>query len=577
MSKEDRTLLEAARRWLAEDPDPQTRGELAAVIERNDFEALHEMFGARLEFGTAGLRGVIGPGPNRMNRALVRRVGRGLANYLLATHPAARTAGCVVGGDARRLSPEMADDTARVLAGAGVPVFLFDGYAPTPVLAYAVRRLQACSGVVVTASHNPPEYNGYKVYWDNAAQIVPPHDAGISASIDRVQSLAEVEKPPLEKLRAAGLVKPVPDSVIEDYFDELLALRRHPEIVTNVSVVYTPMHGVGGEFVMEILRRAGFAHVHPVPAQFEPDGEFPTVRFPNPEEDGAMDLSLEVARATGADLVLANDPDADRLAVAVPLQQGGKDYRLLSGNEIGCLLAYYLLTENLLQNGEPLVMTTIVSSRMLEKMAQELGAHYDETLTGFKWIANASQRHAAEQGWQFVMGFEEALGYTVGPVVADKDGIGAALLYAEIAAVCRSRGLTLLDYLEQMIRRFGLFVTHQHSLTLPGSEGAEQIRHIMDAFRAEAPTRIGEFAVTSVRDYEKGRAGLPPSNVLAFGLEGGGQILLRPSGTEPKIKYYFELSDPVTPSESIDAARSRAQERLESLVAAFLSLAEERA
>lgn len=577
MSTADQQLVEAARRWLAEDPDPHTRRELAALLEQDDLGTLREMFGARLEFGTAGLRGILGPGPNRMNRALVRRVGKGLAEYLLAHHPAARTAGCVVGGDARRLSPEMAEDTARVLAGAGVPVHLFDGYAPTPVLAFAVRRLQACSGVVVTASHNPPEYNGYKVYWDNAAQIVPPHDAGISASIDTVESLDAIHLPPLEELRAAGMVKSVPASVLEDYYTELLALRRHPDVAKDVSAVYTPMHGVGGEFVVEVLRRAGYPRVHAVPSQFEPDGEFPTVRFPNPEEDGAMDLSLEVARAAGADLVLANDPDADRLAVAVPLQRDGKEYRLLSGNEIGCLLAYYLLTEHLPRGGEPLVMTTIVSSRMLEKMAGDLGAHYDETLTGFKWIANASQKHAAEQGWQFVMGFEEALGYTVGPVVADKDGIGAALLYTEIAAVCRSRGLTLLDYLEQMIRRFGLFVTHQHSLTLPGTEGAAKIRRIMDAFRADAPARIGEFAVTAVRDYEKGHAGLPRSNVLAFGLAGDGQVLLRPSGTEPKIKYYFELSDTVATTESIETARTRAHRRLETLVADFLSLAEERA
>lgn len=576
MTHDAASLLAAARRWLEEDPDPRTRAELHALVQKEDLDTLREIFAERLEFGTAGLRGVLGPGPNRMNRALVRRVSRGLADYLLAIHPAARTAGCVVGGDARRLSPEMAHDTARVLAGAGVPVHLFDGFAPTPVLAFAVRRMQACSGVVVTASHNPPEYNGYKVYWDNAAQIVPPHDEGISASIDAVGALGGIAMPSLEELRAKGLVDIVPDSVIEDYYAELLALRRHPDVERDVSVVYTPMHGVGGEFVMEVLRRAGYTRVHPVPTQFEPDGEFPTVRFPNPEEKGAMDRAIELARATRAELVLANDPDADRLAVAVPLQRNSEEYRLLSGNEIGCLLAYYLLTENLPATGEPLVMTTIVSSRLLRKIATELGAHYDETLTGFKWIANASQRHAAEHGWQFVMGFEEALGYTVGPVVADKDGIGAALLFTELAAVCRSRGLTVLDYLEQMIRRFGLFVTHQHSITLPGTEGAEQIHAIMENFRATPPSLIGRFAVTDVRDYARGHAGLPKSNVLAFGLEGGGQVLLRPSGTEPKIKYYFELSDTVSEAESLPFARARAQASLESLVSSFLTLAEER-
>ena len=576
MNDDRNALLEAARRWLEEDPDPNTRAELAALIEQEDLDTLRESFGDRLQFGTAGLRGVLGPGPNRMNRALVRRVSLGLARYLVKTHPQAKADGCVVGGDARRLSPEMAEDTARVLAGAGVPVHLFDGYAPTPVLAFAVRKLGATSGVVVTASHNPPEYNGYKVYWDNAAQIVPPHDTGISATIDTVEGLSDVVMPSLDEARAKEMVKDVPETVIEDYYAELLDLRRHPEVDKDVSVVYTPMHGVGGTFVKEVLRRAGYTRVHPVPRQFEPDGEFPTVRFPNPEEDGAMDLSLELARETGADLVLANDPDADRLAVAVPLQRDSKEYRLLSGNEIGCLLAYYLLTENPPEGAEQLVMTTIVSSRMLKKMASELGVHYDESLTGFKWIANASQRHAKEKGWRFVMGYEEALGYTVGPVVADKDGIGAALLFTELAAVCKGRGLTVLDYLEQMVRRFGLFVSHQHSITLPGSEGKTKIRSIMEAFRREAPDRIGEFEVTEVRDYAPGYAGLPPSNVLAFGLQGG-QVLLRPSGTEPKIKYYFELSDDVTDDESLGTARKRAEERLQALVDAFLDLAEDRA
>lgn len=574
MTDELRALEDAARRWMDEDPDPTTRAETAAWLESGDTDALREAFGARLEFGTAGLRGVIGAGPNRMNRALVRRVSAGLAQYLLDTHPRAKEGGVVIGGDARRLSPELAEETARVLAGAGVPVFLFEDFVPTPVLAYAVRRLEAVGGVIVTASHNPPEYNGYKVYWDNAAQIVPPHDEGISAAIDRVGALADIAMPSLDALRTDGLVKPVPGDVLEDYYGELLALRRHPNAAKDVKVVYTAMHGVGGIFVKEILARAGYTQFHAEPKQFEPDGEFPTVRFPNPEEDGAMDLSMALAKETEADLVLANDPDADRLAVGVPL--GGGDYRLLSGNEIGCLLAYYLLTENLPSKGEPLVMTTIVSSRMLAAMAKQLGAHYDETLTGFKWIANASQKHAREKGWQFVMGFEEALGYTVGPVVADKDGVGAALLFTEIAAVCRDRGITLLGYLEQMIRRFGLYVTRQHSLTLPGQEGAAQIRAIMEAFRAAPPERIGNHVVIETIDYERGHGDLPPSNVLAFGLQGGGQVLLRPSGTEPKIKYYFELPDQPGADEDLGTVRERAESALTDLVDAFLRLAEER-
>ena len=574
MTDDLRALEATARRWMDDDPDPATREETARMLDAGDSDALREAFGARLEFGTAGLRGVIGPGPNRMNRALVRRVTAGLADYLLTQQSDARDTGVVVGGDARRLSPELAEDTVRVLAGRGIRVHFFEDYVPTPVLAYAVRRLGAAAGVIVTASHNPPEYNGYKVYWDNAAQIVPPHDRGISAAIDRIDAVSDLTMPTLDEARERDLLRFVGASVVEDYFTELLAQRRHPDVPKEVRVVYTAMHGVGGRFVTDVLHRAGYANVHPEPAQYEPDGEFPTVRFPNPEEDGAMDLSMALAREHEADVVLANDPDADRLAVGVPV--GGGEYRLLSGNEIGCLLAYYLLTENPSAESDPLVMTTIVSSRMLKAMAHELGAHYDETLTGFKWIANAAQRHARDRGLYFVMGYEEALGYTVGPVVADKDGVGAALLFAEIAAVCRSRGMTVLDYLEQMVRRFGLYVSHQHSLTLPGHEGAAKIRAVMDAFRAEAPERIGDHAVVRVVDYADGHEGLPPSNVLAFALEGGGQVLLRPSGTEPKIKYYFELSEQPDEGEEIGRARERANHRLDALVQSFLEVAEER-
>ena len=575
MGDERAQLEQKARQWMDDDPDATTRQETARMLEDGDVEALREAFGARLEFGTAGLRGIIGAGPNRMNRALVRRVTAGLANYLLQTRPEVREKGVVVGGDARRLSPELADDTARVLAGAGIPVHLFDEYVPTPVLAYAVRKLGASSGVIVTASHNPPEYNGYKVYWENAAQIVPPHDKGISAAIDEITAVAGLPMPSLEEARAKNLVRAVDPQVLEDYYGELLEQRRHPDVPKDVTVVYTAMHGVGGRFVQDVLARAGFTHFHAEPSQFEPDGEFPTVRFPNPEEEGAMDRSMALAKEKNADIVLANDPDADRLAVGVPMGSG--EYRLLTGNEIGCMLAYYLLTENLEGGRAPLVMTTIVSSRMLKAMADELGAHYDETLTGFKWIANASMRHAHDHGWRFVMGFEEALGYTVGPVVADKDGVGAALLFTEIAAVCKSRGKTLVDYLEEMIRRFGLYVTHQHSLTLPGTEGAGRIRRIMEAFRAEPPTRIGELDVVETIDYAKGHGDLPPSDVLAFGLQGGGQVLLRPSGTEPKIKYYFELSEQPAAGEELATVRERADQRLKALVDAFLQLAEDRA
>jgi phosphomannomutase len=564
-------LRAAAMAWIADDPDPATQRTLEALLDTGDEDALREHVGSRLQFGTAGLRGLIGPGPNRMNRALVRRVGAGLAQYLLANATDAASRGVVVGGDARHMSPEFVEDTARVLAGAGIKVFLYEEFVATPVLAFAVRHLGACAGVIVTASHNPPEYNGYKVYWDNGAQIVPPHDVGISAAVDKVGAVLDLELADLSEARQVGLVEAVPPSCRATYMERIEALRCRPELPINVSVVYTPMHGVGATFVEEVLSRAGATDVHVVAEQREPDGDFPTVRFPNPEEDGAMDLSLALARRVGAELVLANDPDADRLAVAIADSAEAEGYRMLSGNEIGCLLAHYLLEEGGASNGsERLVMTTIVSSRLLSRLAQELGAHYDETLTGFKWIANAGQRHHRDEGWRFVMGYEEALGYTVGDVVADKDGVSAALLFCEIAAWCKSLGSRLGDYLEQIYRRFGLYASHQHSLTLPGQSGAAKISRMMESFRQSPPAECGRYAVTKITDFNEGAQGLPPSNVLAFDLEGGGRVLVRPSGTEPKIKFYFELRAEMGDG-SLLAAREDLQSQLDALVQDFVS------
>jgi phosphomannomutase len=645
-----RGLLAAAQAWLAEDPDPAARAALKATIDgaqRGDAGALAELqdaFGQRLEFGTAGLRGVLGPGPNRMNRALVRRVTAGLARYLLRVAAADAPRGVVVGYDGRRLSRELAEDTARVLAGAGIPVLAFTEYAPTPLVAFAVKHLRTAAGVVVTASHNPPEYNGFKVYWSNGAQIIPPHDQGISAAIESVQGLAEVPLAGLDDARRAGLIRPVPAQLISDYLDAIAALRRHPEVPRALTVVYTPMHGVGGKLVRAALDRDGVARLSVVPQQAEPDGEFPTVRFPNPEEKGAMDLALALAAQVRADLVLANDPDADRLAVAVPqdgAQDGARDgnrggstaggpasvpgavagrssaaampaaaaprYRMLTGDQIGTVLGYYLLTERLgaaLPAGaKPLVMTTIVSSRLLSKMARELGARYDETLTGFKWIANRAQQLAAREDARLLLGYEEALGYSVGEVTPDKDGIGAALMFVELAAVCRQRGLSVLQYLESIYRRFGLFLTRQHSVTLPGAMGSSRIAAIMESFRAHTPQRIGaDRAVVQVADYSLGtlrtlspgasgsravqggmgaaagapaRLELPRSNVIALTLAGGASVLLRPSGTEPKIKYYFELSEAIAAGEPLSAALARAQRELDGLVSDFLRTLDE--
>ncbi|MBI3180964.1 MAG: phospho-sugar mutase [Myxococcales bacterium] len=574
-------LRRRAEEWRQADPDPETAAELAELIRREDWAELHDRFAQRLEFGTAGLRGVIGAGPNRMNRAVVRTTTSGLARYLKRVSPDASRRGVVVGRDGRRMSRELAEDTACVLAAEGIPALVFPKMAPTPLTAFATTHLCAAAAVMITASHNPPEYNGYKVYWGNGAQIVPPHDRGIASEIDAVGSAQRVRLLEPEQARRAGLWRDLPCSVERAYLDAILrlGLQRGP---LELTVVYTAMHGVGGRLAEAAFREAGLRSFHPVPAQQEPDGAFPTVRFPNPEEPGAMDLATKLAEEVRADLVLANDPDADRLAVMAR----GADGRLrqLSGNEVGVLLGHYLLSEGG-GAGRPLVITTIVSSAQLGQIARELGARYDETLTGFKWVANRAMELERTEGVRFAFGYEEALGYTVGTVARDKDGIGSALVFADLAEWCRRRGASVPGYLEEVQRRYGLYVSKQANFTFKGAEGAEVISRIMEGFRLSPPERIGELAVLAINDYrtQERRAGgevrplsLPQSNVISYELESGSRVTLRPSGTEPKIKYYFELRETPREAEDISVARGRAGSRLHELEEAFLILARSR-
>ncbi|HTS80170.1 MAG TPA: phospho-sugar mutase [Myxococcaceae bacterium] len=579
----DRTaLIRAVDAWSAADPDETTRAELQRLLEAGDFRELEDRFAGTLEFGTAGLRGLVGAGPNRMNRAVVRRATAGLAAHLLATVPDATRRGVVVARDGRRMSKEFAEDTAAVLAAAGIPALVRDGFTPTPVCAFLVERLGASGGVMVTASHNPPQYNGYKVYWGNGAQIIPPHDVAIAEAIARVGPARDIPLADLATARSHDLVRDVGPELDQAYLEGVLAQRLHPGEGTDLTIVYTPMHGVGGPLALEALRRAGFERVHPVPEQLQPDPAFPTVRFPNPEEPGAMDLSRALAERTRADLVLANDPDADRLAVLTRAPSG--ELRALTGNEVGVLLGHYFLTEGR-RRERPLVMTTIVSSTQLGAMAHRLGALFDETLTGFKWIANRALERAARDGAELVFAYEEALGYTVGTLVRDKDGIGTAVAMADLAGWTRAQGTTVIGYLERIQREFGVYVSKQRSFTLPGATGAETIARVLEAFRKEPPSQVGGRAVEVVKDYllrtrtTHGRSeplSLPAANVLAYGLEGGAQVTLRPSGTEPKIKYYFELPERLLPGEEVEAARERGERGLAELERDFLALAARR-
>jgi phosphomannomutase len=581
-------LRARAARWIEDDVDPAAQAELRALLARPDLAAtdLADRFAGALEFGTAGLRGVLGAGPNRMNRAVVIRTTHGLARYLLSAGPAdVKVRGVVIGFDGRHMSRELARDTAEVLAAHGLRAHLFDDLAPTPLTAFAIGELGAAAGVMITASHNPREYNGYKAYWTNAAQIVPPIDVGIAAEIARAPAAKDVPREPIDAARAAGLVVSVPRKVVDAYLARVRALSVHPpsERGRTLPIVYTPMHGVGGKLAREAFDEAGFAHVAFVKEQEQPDGAFPTVVFPNPEEKGAMVLSFALARKTNAELVLANDPDADRLAVAVPSAKAPSGYWQLTGNEVGVLLGHYLLTEKSAGEAKRLVLVSIVSSPLLGVIAKALGVAYEETLTGFKWIANRAME-LEKTGLRFVFGYEEALGYTVGDVVRDKDGVSAAVLVAEMVAWLRDEGRTVQDELERVHRKYGLFVSSQVNVTRPGASGVAEIRAIMQRLRDAKPRAIGKHEVAVARDYEAqletslatGRTTplvLPKSNVLAFELTGGSRVIARPSGTEPKIKYYFDVREPVREGEPIATTEGRANAVMEELRGAFTALA----
>lgn len=574
-------LLEKAQAWADNDTDPATAAEVRALISAKNLVELEDRFATSLEFGTAGLRGIIGGGTNRINRAVVRRTTAGLVAYLKATVPDIKTRGVVVGRDGRRMSETFVNDIAGIFAFEGIPAWVFLETVPTPVVAFAVRYLNTAAAVMVTASHNPPEYNGYKVYWGNGAQIIPPHDVGIAKAIEAVGPANKVKVLGKSSSRAQGLWKDAPERVENAYYDEILALRPS-KLAGALPIVYTAMHGVGGRWMLHALKAAGFTSVAAVTQQQEPDGTFPTVRFPNPEETGAMDLATALAVKTNAELVLANDPDADRLAVMA--RDGKGVLRMLTGNETGVLLGHYLLTHRAASKNTPLVLTTIVSSAQLKAIAAAKGARYEETLTGFKWIANRAME-LEPSGFDFVMGYEEALGYTVGTVARDKDGIGSALVVADMAAWCKSQGMTLLTYLERVQREHGLFVATQHNATLPGATGAATIKAVMQAFREKPCGSIGEWQVEATNDYQAqtrvsgGKTtplSLPKSNVLAWELNGGSRVTLRPSGTEPKIKVYLELREAVGADEPMEQATERAKGRLAELQAAFLGLAKER-
>jgi phosphomannomutase len=549
-------LVAAARAWRDEDPDPATRAEVDGLLGDDgrgpDVDALAERFGARLQFGTAGLRGEMGAGPNRMNRAVVIRATAGLAAHLAATGHAAEPV--IVGYDARHLSDRFARDAAAVLAAAGFPVHLADRPLPTPVVAFGVTHLGCCAGVQVTASHNPPRDNGYKVYLGDGAQIVPPSDAEISAQIDAVGPLASVPRAADDDPR----ITPAGDALVDAYVAGALAQVVAPE-ARELAIVYTPLHGVGRDVLVDVLTGAGFGPPAVVAEQGTPDPDFPTVAFPNPEEPGALDLALAVARGSGADLVIANDPDADRLAVALPVDGPSGGWSPLTGDETGVVLADWLLAHG--EGADRLVATTVVSSSMLGRLAAARGVAYAETLTGFKWLARAA---LDRPDLRFVYGYEEALGSCVGTLVRDKDGITAALAFAELAAHERSAARSVRDRLDDLARELGVHATRQRSVRVEGPDGLARMVAAVDALAASPPAVVAGVAVDEVEDLRLGERLPPTEGIVLRGV--GVRLIVRPSGTEPKLKCYAEAVVPVGGGVDLAAARARGSATVDALL-----------
>ncbi|PMN26862.1 phosphoglucomutase [Vibrio splendidus] len=565
--------MQDAMNWLARDPDPRTREELQHLIDEGMHDELEDRFTQRLEFGTAGLRGKVGCGPNRMNRLVIQETTTGLGHYLIEHVANASIRGVVVGYDGRLDSKQFAIDTASVLTALGIKVYLTSDVAATPIVAFGIEHFNAAAAVVVTASHNPPEYNGFKVYWENGAQIIPPHDAGIAAEID-IASTKPIPLMSLSDAETQGKLVWLTEGYYQTY---RAAINQSPYVnnaleSANTTITYTAMHGVGAKMAEDLLHDAGFHKVFSVAEQREPDGNFPTVNFPNPEEKGAMDLVVNLAKSVDADIACANDPDADRFAVAVRTDDTARtddaSYKMLTGDQVGVLFAHYLLSKPHTKN--QLVGNSIVSSTLLEKVAQSHGATYFQTLTGFKWLANIGMQLEDEQN-EFLFAYEEALGYTIGTQVRDKDGLSAIVVFAQLVEELKSQGRTVWDLLAQISFEHGVHTNAQRSIALyPDSPS------IGSKLRAAQPKAINGVAISVIEDLQSSlrfviggnteAINLPSSDVLIYHLEDGTRIIVRPSGTEPKVKVYYETVTKFAGTETYEDTRLRGEEDMSKLI-----------
>lgn len=548
-------LTELAHRWCVADPDPVTRALVASMLERGDVDELREHFGRPLAFGTAGIRGTLGPGPARMNRLLVHRVVAGVAGHLLATVDGAARRGVVLGRDARHGSDAFADEAAEVLLAHGIDVHRFDGPVPTPLAVFAVRHLGAAAGLVVTASHNPPSDNGLKVVWSDGAQIAPPVDAGIAAAIDAVP-LGERPPPAPRRGTLHHLGTPRDDTpVVAAYLGRAHALAGGAR---NVRVAATALHGVGADLLERALTHSGAAELHLVGSQRSPDPDFPTVASPNPEDPAALREVVELATEVGADVALALDPDADRLAAAVAASDGG--WRVLTGDELGVLLLHRML-ERTRDVPDRLVATTVVTSRLGARMCAAAGVHHHETLTGFKWLCRPGLEHPELRQ---VLIYEEALGYAAGSDARDKDGITSAALLLDLLSALGGRGPAVADVLDDLARRHGAFVTRNRATVVDGPDALARMDAAAQRLVEAPPRELGGFRV--------GSFDLPAADVVRLLLEDDTRVVVRPSGTEPKLKHYLDAVEPVAAGEDPDTARERARRRLDAIEASLREL-----
>jgi phosphoglucomutase len=567
--------------WTAAPFDHNTISEIKKLIDENKTSELEDRFFRILEFGTGGLRGVIGAGTNRMNIYTVGMATQGLANYIKKTNDPAR--GAIIARDSRRMSDDFAIEAASVFAGNGIKVYMFKDIAPTPFASFAIRKLNAASGIVITASHNPPEYNGYKAYWDDGGQIIYPHDINIISEVQQINSISMIKKMDFKDAVDSGIITYIDEDILNAYIVELekAALRKTKH--SNVKIAYTPLHGTGYKIIPLILRHFGFNNLSVEESQSKPDCGFKTVKYPNPEEKETLALALDLAKKIDADIIMATDPDADRMGIGFKDGSGG--YILINGNQIGTMLECYLLTR-LKESGRlpdsGAVIKTIVTTDLQSRIAEDFGCITEEVLTGFKWIANKMLEYENSGNRTFIFGGEESYGYLPVNFVRDKDAVSACYFFAEMTDWLKSSNKTLKDYLDEIYVKYGLYIDSLESITMKGIDGMQKIKSIMEYFRKNSINHIAGVPVNEIRDYQsldsknpssgtmKKIENIPSSDVIQFLLSDGSKITLRPSGTEPKIKFYFSVNENQT-QKSLGTAKVSINARLAELKKDFMN------